>query len=52
MALKGKQLFLKKKFKITFFKIDNISLDPDSNGDKILYPDPKNSMYLDPQPWF
>ena len=34
-----------------FFKIDDITLDPDPNWAKILEPDPEpNSMFLDPQP--
>ena len=33
--------------KLFFSKIDNITLDPDSNLAKFLDPDP-NSMYLDP----
>ena len=44
-----RKLFSQKLFLIFFFfKIYNITLDPDPNWTKILYPDP-TSMYLDPQ---
>ena len=41
-------LFFFKIIYFFFFKIDNLTLDPEPNWAKTQYPD-QNSMYLDPQ---